>query len=332
GTAFTLNPGQEKNISFLLTWYFPNRPSYYYGNDVTKIIHNKWNEALPVDKATILGNMYANWFTGSDDVAVWLQQNMERLSEETHRFHDAYYNQTSLPYWLVQRLMMPVSTLATETCQWWANGKFWAWEGVGSCVGTCTHVWNYEQAMAALFPKLERNIRERTDLSTSFQQDGSILARNGWGGVLIDGDAGTMLKIYREHLHSKDALFLSRNWPRIKKATEFLIAEDGDENGLIEKRQVNTFDIAFFGANTYVGSLYLAALKAAAAMADIMQDSAFAKRCLAICAAGSRNTVEKLWNGEYFRQDVDLNQHPRSQYANGCLSDQLLGQTWAHLT
>ena len=47
--------------------------------------------------------------------------------------------------------------LATSTCQWWANGRFWAWEGVGCCHGTCTHVWNYEHAMARLFPRLERS-------------------------------------------------------------------------------------------------------------------------------------------------------------------------------
>jgi hypothetical protein len=41
--------------------------------------------------------------------------------------------------------------------------------------------------------------------------------------------------------------------------------------------------------------------------------------------------VEKLWNGEYFVQDVDIAKHPLSQYADGCLSDQMFGQTWAHL-
>lgn len=106
---------------------------------------------------------------------------------------------------------MPASTLATETCQWWSDDKFWAWEGVGSCVGTCTHVWNYEQALSRLFPELEKNIREKTDLSISFQDNGSILARNGWGGVLLGGDARTLLKIYRENLLSDNYLFLSRN-------------------------------------------------------------------------------------------------------------------------
>lgn len=331
GELFDLKPGETKEITFLLTWYFPNRPSYYYGSDVTDVIGNDWNTALPTDGATIIGNMYSNWFNNSEDVALYLQKNYDRLSKLTHLFHDTYYNNTTVPYWLKQRLLMPLSTLATETCQWWANDKFWAWEGVGSCVGTCTHVWNYEQALAHFFPELERNIRERTDFGTSFQKDGSVLARNGWGGVLIDGHAGSILKAYREYLNSKNDIFLHRNWDRIKRATEFIISEDGNEDGLIEKVQANTYDIAFYGANTYVGSLYLAALKAASAMASIMNDTAFAQRCAAIAQVGENNTVKRLWNGEYFVQDVDLKEHPEYQYKDGCLSDQLFGQTWNHL-
>jgi hypothetical protein len=226
--------------------------------------------------------------------------------------------------------MMPVSTLATETCQWWANDKFWAWEGVGSCVGTCTHVYNYEQAIARLFPSLERNIREKTDFGTSMGKDGGIQSRNGWGSVLLDGHIGTILKSYREYLLSKDPLFLSRNWKEIKKAMEFAFTHDGNLNGLIEGKQSNTYDISFVGANSYVGGLYLAALRAAEEMALLMEDKKFAVKCRNIFESGKKLSVEKIWNGEYFFQDVDLTKNPKFQYANGCLSDQLFGQTWAH--
>src|SRR5690606_25287211 len=146
-----------------------------------------------------------------------------------------------------------------------------------------------------------------------------------------DGHAGAILKAYREHLHSKDGLFLSRNWEKIRKAMDYIISEDGNNDGLIEKRQANTYDIAFYGANTYVGSLYLAALRAASQMAVFMNDTAFARKCDTIFEKGSRLSVDRLWNGEYFIQDVDLQKHARFQYAKGCLSDQLFGQTWAHL-
>lgn len=321
-SPMTLQPGESKEITFLLSWYFPNRPLSYKGSE--------WNKPLPPNSPAI-GNMYSNWYNSSLDVAEQLYTNYAELSEATHKFHDTYYNAMNLPYWLTQRIMMPVSTLATETCQWWATDKFWAWEGVGSCEGTCTHVWGYAQAMAALFPELERNLRERTDYSVSLREDGGILSRNGEHGILIDGHASVILRMYREHLMSKNNFFLTRNWDKIKRSLQYIINEDGNEDGLIVKTQPNTYDISFNGANTYVGGLYLAALRAGEKMAYIMKDTTAAEYYKRIYTAGSENTMDRLWNGEYFYQDVDEKEYPRFQYGKGCLADQLFGQTWASL-
>ncbi len=321
-SKLTLAPGESKEVVFVLSWYFPNRPLSYKGSE--------WNRPIPPNSPAI-GNMYSNWYLSSIDVAQHLHDNYDRLEKTTFKFHDTYYNQSTLPYWIIQRVMMPVSTLATETCQWWANDKFWAWEGVGSCEGTCTHVWNYEQAMAALFPEFEINLREKTDLGISLMPDGAIMSRNGEHGVLIDGHAGGILKAYREHLMSRNDYFLMRNWDKIKRALDYIIREDGNEDGLIVKVQPNTYDIAFYGANTYVGGLYLAALRAGEQMAIRMKDDDAAARYRRIYEAGSRNTVDRLWNGEYFIQDVDHKEYPKFQYGEGCLSDQLFGQTWADL-
>jgi len=319
-----IKPGEGKTVTFLLTWYFPNRNFYGWVD---------WTKSLTTNN-DILGNNYANWYKSSPDVAGWLARNFSRLQKETVAFHDAYYNHSSLPYWLTRRLMMPVSTLATETCQWWKDGKFYAWEGVGSCVGTCTHVWNYEQAMAHLFPELERNVRERTDFANSYLPDGRIITRDGntqWGWEM-DGTAGTVLKAYREDQLSANHDFLYKEWPKIKQITKFLISQDGNNDGLIECKQPNTYDIAFYGANTYVGGLYLAALMATEKMARLMKDTVFADSCRIIAERGSENSSKRLFNGEYFVQEVDIKAHPESQYGNGCLADQLFGQTWADLT
>lgn len=321
-SSVDLKPGEEKEITFVLSWYFPNRPLSYKGSE--------WNRPLPPNSPAI-GNMYANWYNSSLDVVGQLYKNYNKLERETFTFHDTYYNQNTLPYWLTQRIMMPISILASETCQWWATDKFWAWEGVGSCEGTCTHVWGYAQAMGALFPELERNLREKTDYSVSLQPDGSILSRNGEHGVLIDGHASVILRMYREHLMTKDYFFLSRNWDKIKKSLQYIINEDGNEDGLIVKKQPNTYDISFHGANTYVGGLYLAALRAGEQMALIMNDREAAEYYKRIYTAGSKNTMDRLWNGEYFIQDVDEKEYPQHQYGKGCLSDQLFGQTWSDL-
>ena len=57
-----------------------------------------------------------------------------------------------------------LSTLRTQTCFRTADGHFYGWEGCGDksgcCHGSCTHVWNYEQATAFLFGDLARSMRE----------------------------------------------------------------------------------------------------------------------------------------------------------------------------
>ncbi|HLQ39121.1 MAG TPA: GH116 family glycosyl hydrolase, partial [Planctomycetota bacterium] len=321
----SLKPGTTTTRTFAITWHFPNRrqrddegvaPGGTLGRDGPRV-----------------GNRYATRFGSALDVAQYLQDNQERLRRDTFAFRDALYRDTTLPGWFVQRIGMPLSTLATGVLQWWENGRAWAWEGVGCCEGTCGHVWNYAQGMARLFPELERSVREHQDFSKEhgLKADGAIGFRgrpqNRWAG---DAQGGYVLKAYREHLCSPDHAFLQRNWPAIQQALEFLIREDGKEpDGLLEGEQHNTYDIEFFGPNTMVGSLYLGALKAGSRMATLIGDAAFAARCERIAQLGSEHSMARLWNGEYFVQQVDLKAHPQWQYGDGCLSDQLLGQWFA---
>ena len=187
-----------------------------------------------------------------------------------------------------------------------------------------------EHALARLFPHLERTVREMQDLGVALGEDGLVGFRGDRGAYAADGQAGTILKCYREHETSADGKFLERHWPKIKKALEFSIQQDGNEDGLIDSAQPNTFDIEFYGANTFVRSLYLAALRAGEEMARQVGDAEFAAKARRIFESGQRLTLERLWNGEYFIQSVDLAAHPNNQYGDGCLADQVFGQGWAH--
>src|SRR5438552_2779149 len=146
-----------------------------------------------------------------------------------------------------------------------------------------------------------------------------------------DGQCGTVLKSYREHLMSKDGNFLKEHWPKIKQVMEYSMSRDGAmPDGVIEDNQHNTYDIDFVGPNTFVGALYLAALGAAAKMAELQGDKEFAARCRVVADKGSQWTVANLWNGEYFVQRIPLGKPTKFQYGDGCLADQLFGQNWAH--
>ncbi len=275
------------------------------------------------------GHEYANRFKSAPDVAHYMLENRERLCGNTALWRETFYDKSCLPHWLLFRLHSTVGNLATGTCQWWENGRFWAWEGVGCCAGTCTHVWNYAHALARLFPQLERSARSMQDFGEGFDSGSGLVGFRSNRAYAADGQCGTILKAYREHTISADNTFLKKHYPRIKKALQFLIMQDGNDDGLIENSQHNTFDINFIGANTFVGSLYLAALRAGEEMAKERNDFLFASRCRQIFESGRKLTMQKLWDGEYFIQNVDIKKHPNHQYEKGCLSDQLFGQGWA---
>ncbi|MBL8762672.1 MAG: hypothetical protein JNM07_00195 [Phycisphaerae bacterium] len=335
GIDVELLPGTSIEVVFILGWCF----------------HNLYNGQ---------GRMYSNRFADAWEVIRHVAADDARLWSQTERFRAACYDHTTLPHWLVQRLFMPVSILASATCQWWKNGRFWAWEGAGCCHGTCTHVWNYAHAEARLFPDLARSTRTMQDLGSAFdERTGRVSFRGEVSGgfeYAADGQSGTVLKMYREHLCSADGSFLRAHWPRIKMALEYQIRIDAlgaatsaprgradtrppesiehlptgsGPDGVIHATQHNTYDINFEGPNTYVGSLYLAALLAGERMAKLMDDAEAAGRYRSLFESGRRWTEANLFNGEYFTQRVPPGGPRQWQYEEGCLSDQLFGQNWS---
>jgi len=89
-------------------------------------------------------------------------------------------------------------------------------------------VWNYEEAMTFLFPQLERRTKE-VDFLANTNKMGKMFFRTilpsgsrRWGfKSAIDGQIGSITKLYREWKFSGDDEFLSRLWPKAKKALEF---------------------------------------------------------------------------------------------------------------
>jgi hypothetical protein len=64
-------------------------------------------------------------------------------------------------------------------------------------------------------------------------------------------------------------------------------------------------------------------------MAGLVEDDAFGTDCRETYQRG-RVALERLWNGEYYIQEVDLEKYAEQNWATGCHSDHLLGQWWAY--
>jgi non-lysosomal glucosylceramidase len=309
-----IEAGSSKKFQYVLSWHF-NHPLKKL--DKLKEIQN--NE----------GYYYGKQFNDAAAVAKYIATNFEKLYTQTVLWQQTYYD-SSLPYWLLERSIINIGTLATANTYRFADGRFWGWEGVNACEGTCTHVWQYAQAMGRIFPSLEKDTRQRVDLGIAMQNDGGIFFRAEYTDrPAIDGQAGTILRIYREHQMSGDDSFLKSNWEKIKKATLFMMAQDKNNDGIIDTPMENTLDAMWDGEIAWIAGLCIAAAKAAQLMAEEMHDLNFEKICKAYTEKGSANMAAKLFNGEYFIHRAGETGRKKLGSYDTCHIDQVYGQSWA---
>ena len=114
-----------------------------------------------------------------------------------------------------------LSILKSPTTLRLEDGTFYGWEGchpnAGSCEGSCTHVWNYQQALPFLFPALERSMRE-ADYAYNMDEAGGMSFRlslplgthYSTERPCADGQFGNVLKLYRDWKLSGDTDWLRR--------------------------------------------------------------------------------------------------------------------------
>jgi len=303
---------------------------------------------------------YATKFPDISGIAAHWRQNFEGYKKRSELFRDAFYGMT-LPPEVVEAAAANLTILKTPTVLRQHDGRLWCWEGCsdnsGCCAGSCTHVWNYAQALCHLFPILERGMRD-TEFCESLDAKGRQafrtnlpLAPGGGAFDAADGQLGGIMKAYRDWRISGDDGWLKATWPRIKRSLDYAIEKwDPRRTGLLEEEHHNTYDINYFGPDGHCGSFYLGALAAAIRMGEAAGGEVGAYRDL--LAKGRRRMEKELYNGEYFIQIVardglsenfkplrpeeqsvayrgvveELNrQGPKYQYGTGCLSDGVLG-------
>lgn len=335
----TLQAGESYTYSFYVTWYIERRKNGWYDSHAQ--IRELYGDPNGTRPETIR-NYYAVKFSDAFDVALYTKRNQKYLYSKTKKFSQIFFRST-LPDDVLNRVAANFTVMRSPTCFRLEDGTFMGWEGCfdedGSCEGTCTHVWNYAQTLAYLFPKLERSMRD-VDFGLEVEESGKQNFRGYKKFGLppydhipaADGQLGTLLRLYREWRFSGDDAFLERNYENAKKSLLFALSYwDKDEDGVIEAEQHNTYDINFYGPNSMINSIFYAALKAFEKMAAYMKDDATAQKCRDVYEKGSKKADAELFNGKYYIQKIDDVDSVRSQYGKGCLSDQIFGQTLAHL-
>jgi len=308
---------------------------------------------------------YADRFPNIEAVAKYWNEHYADLRTRTKTFTETFYDST-LPPEVVDAVACNLSILKSPTVLRQADGKFWAWEGtaddVGSCPGSCTHVWNYAQAVPHLFPELERSLRE-TEFGPDQDEQGHQQFRaalpirpiGNYFHAAADGQPGGIMKIYREWRIGGDTEWLRGLWPKVRKSLDYCVETwDPKHKGWIEEPHHNTYDIEFWGPTGMCTSIYLGALYAAVLMGTALGDEATLYSTL--YESGRKRMEAELFNGEYFIQKIEWKnlraknpadfrnyggkyspearellekEGPKYQYGTGCLSDGVLGAWFA---
>jgi uncharacterized protein (DUF608 family) len=335
-------PRETRDFTFYLTWHFPNRFAW---------------------SAKRLGNHYATRFGDAWDAAEKTVPELGRLEHETLEFVRAFC-ESDLPEVVKEAALFNLSTLRSQTCFRTEDGRFFAWEGChdkeGCCYGSCTHVWNYEQAIAFLFGSIAKSLRE-VEFAQQTDDSGLMsfrvklpLDESHFDKAAADGQMGCIIKIYRDWQLSGDDVLLESLWPKVKKALEFCWIKggwDANKDGVMEGCQHNTMDVEYYGPNPQMGLWYLGALRAAERMALYVGDKAFAETCRVLAEKGSRWVDANLFNGRYYIHKIVPPMDPSTiapsllvgmgstdfaspdyQLGSGCLVDQLVGQLLAHVS
>lgn len=340
-----LSPGESKEITFLVTWHFPNRRAWDNGFEQ---IYTK------TGTDNIVGNYYTTQYSDAWDVAKKVVNNLPSLENETIAFVEAI-TQNDLPEVIKEAALFNLANLRCQTVFRTRDGLPFAWEGTGSIkgtkigaekssgwgFGTCTHVWNYETATPFLFGRLATKFREVEFLHAT-EEDGGMNFRiplplhsenaKKWAHRAADGQMGCVIRAYREWQLSGDDAKLRSMYPNIKKALRFAWGAgkwDTDKDGVMEGSQHNTMDINYMGPNPQMAGWYLGALRAGEEMAAYLADKSFGQEVKALYTKGRKWVDANLFNGEYYEHQIPGGASKIAQLGKGCLVDQLIGQNIA---
>jgi uncharacterized protein (DUF608 family) len=370
----TLAPGATVTIPVILAWHFPNS-NVTAGVPAPEAAATS-STSLPV---TCCGPgsdcgpdapKWKPWYTtqwpDAASVASFVRGNFASLRSRTAAFADALHGST-FPDEVIDAVASNLAILKSPTVIRQSSGNLWGWEGCfpgnGCCHGSCTHVWNYAQALPHLFPQLERTLREG-ELERSMDDRGHANFRTALPDgptshtyhAAADGQLGGIMKVWRDWQIGGDHAWLARMYPLAKRSLEYCRHHwDPDGTGLLVEPHHNTYDIEFWGPDGMCTSVYLGALTAMAHMTEAVGDPAYAAECRDLTARGATAMARTLFNGEYYCQNVrwtdlrdtsfadrldnaDLSnpsvaesvrleraEGPKYQYGEGCLSDGVIG-------
>ena len=366
---FSLKPNESKQISLKICWYTTNTDFNY--ENIINFDNNLKNDCcIQNDKSNTKNHIpwYCGQFNNISSLQKYWLSNYDDLKDESINFTECFFSMT-LPKEVVDAVSSNLSILKSPTVQRQTDGKLWAWEGCfddgGCCAGSCTHVWNYAQALPHLFPDLERSLRDTEFFFNQndkghqdFRAQLPISQNTHVFHSAVDGQLGGIMKIYRDWRISGNNDWIKEYWEKIESSINYSINTwDPNNLGVLTEPQHNTYDIEFWGPNGMCTTFYLGALKAVIEIGQFLNKNI--DKYIKLYKKGQNYLDNELWNGEYYIQNITKvdtnnnspleasslkttysreakslleNEGPKYQYGKGCLSDGILGSWMAKVS
>jgi len=364
---FSLQPGETKTIHVLMSWHVPHSDQRFGTIQPVKDLP-ACDPATGCCSSEYTAQFYEPWYSGKYkdiyEVSQYWKTNYQLLRDRSDLFSNTFYS-SDLPPEVLEAISANLTILKSPTVLRQKNGNLWSFEGCfdsgsGCCTGSCTHVWNYAQAIPHLFPRLERTLRQ-TEFMISQDETGHqnfrsalpIQNTNHNFHAAADGQLGGIMKVYRDWRISGDTDWLRSLWPKVKTSYEYCSSIwDPKGKGILEEPHHNTYDIEFWGPDGMCTSIYLGATLAMIRMAQALGEES--EKYTRLLEKGSEYMEKELYDGEYFIQkttweglmapppteilegawninyseealDLLKREGPKYQYGTGCLSDGIIG-------
>lgn len=345
----TIAPGEEERFTFLLGWHYPNH--YHYRFDDVR-----------------LGHMYENWFADAAEVVRYGRDNRDRLERESRAFADELYRGSlpyeflaslnaqlttlvkstfwtadgDLAIWEGQACCQAISAGRTPWSTWVPLAFFpdLYVPMVGAIVRSSLDVEDDEGEGPADTGHALVDLRKRRRSLRSKQRgskaDRLLAGRFGSLGYTADDVArvgligeGGPKQVLLESQWSGDRELLRELWPVLRTMVDEAIEADRNDDGLPAGLSGMTYDHWFVPAtNCYKCTMWLADVRAAVRIAEIMDDADAASRYGAFLEKGMASFERLFWNDEYYRFCYD----PKiDRNDEGCMADQVSGQLFCRL-
>ena len=358
---FTLQPGEKKIVPMVIAWDFPvvefgqgrkwnRRYTDFYGTSGRNswaiardglLRATDWSDAINAWQAPYIkdeskpawyrGMLFNELYTLTDGGTFWGRQvGSDTKTPATFAllecFDYAYYGTLDVRFYASMPLLKFWPVIDKQVLREFADTVPREYPELG------LWVWKTQQTGVPVLHKRKKIGAVPHDLGVPEGDPFVSVNEPGWQDTndWKDLNSKFVLMVYRDYVLTgkEDKAFLRQMWPAVQAAMTYLQQFDHGggipENGGYPDQTYDSWVVR--GVSAYCGGLWLASLRASEETAKVLNDSGSALKYHELFLKAQKTYIDKLWNGEYFRYDME------SEYRDAIQADQLAGQWYANMT